>query len=608
VVTGNNNDLTKVTDTMLTLVRPDVFRLEQAILEHNLRTVFQPVVSLKTSSVIGFEGLTRGQEGTQFESPVSLFTAAEQHQLSSQLDRNCQRRATSLFAERNLPGKLFLNVLASSIVEGEITGIAVTTFLEQLNLKPEQIVLEITESQPITNFARIKQHLDTLRSIGFQIAIDDLGEAYASLKLWLELRPDYVKIDKAFVSNMHQDSYKLQFVRAIKQIGEFTNTMVIAEGIETEAELLTIRDLGIEHAQGYFLGRPVEVPSNTISPAAKLVLASRRIAVLSSAPAAPIYTTRIGKLATPLEPASVITTNEVLMRRFNADPNLFAIPVVVDGVPVGMVRRSRFVHEFARPFRHELYDKRPCALFMDNDPLIVEASTTIPALSELLTDSDRRHLASGFIITEQQRYLGVGSGQALVRELTEMQINTARYANPLTMLPGNVPIDEHVERLLGAKIAFNAAYIDIDHFKPYNDLYGYRKGDEMIRALGSALVDAMEPTIDFVGHVGGDDFIAHLQSGDWEIRLHNVIAAFDRIRGALLTPEDHERGTYITDNRSGEKQALPTPTISIGVVKVEIEMFASAHDVAAALAEAKREAKKISGSSLFIERRKRNAA
>lgn len=151
------------------------------------------------------------------------------------------------------------------------------------------------------------------------------------------------------------------------------------------------------------------------------------------------------------------------MRRFNADPNLFAIPVV-DGVPVGMVRRSRFVHEFTRPFRHELYDKLPCALFMDNDPLIVEASTAIPALSELLTDSDHRHLASGFIITEQQRYLGVGSGQALVRELTGMQINTARYANPLTMLPGNVPIDEHVERLLGAKIAFNAAYIDIDHF------------------------------------------------------------------------------------------------------------------------------------------------
>ena len=215
VVTGINNDLTKVTNTMLTLVRPDVFKLEQAILEHNLRTLFQPVVSLKTSAVIGFEGLTRGQEGTPFESPVALLNAAEQNQLSSQLDRNCQRRATSLFSERNLPGKLFLKVLASSIVEGEVTGIAVTTFLEQLNLKPEQIVLEITESQPITNFARIKQHLDTLRSLGFQIAIDDLGEAYASLKLWLELRPDYVKIDKALVSSMHQDSYKLQFVRAL---------------------------------------------------------------------------------------------------------------------------------------------------------------------------------------------------------------------------------------------------------------------------------------------------------------------------------------------------------------------------------------------------------
>ncbi len=590
---------------MLTLVRPDVYKLEQAILERNLRTLFQPVVSLSTKSIIGYEGLTRGEVGTLLESPLALFEAAELNQLSGQLDRNCQRRAISLFSKRRLGGKLFLNVLASSIVDGDPTVNAITTFFERMNLKPDQVVLEITESQPIVNFARIKLHLETLRSIGFQIAIDDLGEAYASLKLWLELRPDYVKIDKAFISRLHEDSYKLQFVRAIQQIGEFTNTMVIAEGVETEAELLAIRDLGIEYAQGYFLGRPAEIPAEAILPDASAVMSSRRIAVLNSAPASPIFSSRIGKLASPLAPASVITTNEELMRRFSADPNLFAIPVVVDGIPVGMVRRSRFVQEFARPFRHELYDKRPCALFMDNDPLIVEASTTVPALSELLTDSDRRHLASGFIITEQQRYLGVGSGQALVRELTEMQINTARYANPLTLLPGNVPIDEHVERLLGARISFVAAYVDIDHFKPFNDLYGYRQGDEMIRGLAAALADAADPTIDFVGHVGGDDFIVHLQSGDWEARLRRVILAFEHICRSLLNADDLIRGTYIADNRSGEKQALPTPTISIGAVRVAYGLYGSAYDVANALTDAKREAKKISGCSLFIERRQR---
>lgn len=98
MATGIDNDLTKVTNTMLTLVRPDVFKLDQAILEHNLRTVFQAVVPLKTSSVIGFEGLTCGHEGTPFESPLALFDAAEQHQQTSQLDRNCQRRTTSLFS------------------------------------------------------------------------------------------------------------------------------------------------------------------------------------------------------------------------------------------------------------------------------------------------------------------------------------------------------------------------------------------------------------------------------------------------------------------------------------------------------------------------------
>lgn len=590
---------------MLTLVRPDVYKLEQAILEQNLRTIFQPVVSLKTSTIIGYEGLTRGQEGTPLESPLALFAAAEQNGLSTQLDRNCQRRATSLFAERALTGKLFLNVLASSIVDEATTALAITTFLERIRIRPDQVVLEITESQPIVNFANIKRHLETLRSIGFQIAIDDLGEAYASLKLWLELRPDFVKIDKAFVSGLHEDSFKLQFVRAICQIGQFTNTLVIAEGVETEAELLALRDLGIEYAQGYFLGRPAEYPPTNVASSAVKVLASRRVAVLSSAPATPVYSSRIGKLATPLEPASAITTNESIMRRFTADSNLAAIPVVVEGVPVGMIRRARFVHEFARPFRHELYDKRPCVLFMDNDPLIVEAATTIPALSELLTDSDRRHLASGFIVTEQQRYLGVASGQALVRELTEMQISTARYANPLTMLPGNVPIDEHLERLLGTAAPFVAAYVDIDYFKPFNDLYGYRDGDEMIRALGNALVEAVDRSIDFVGHVGGDDFILLLQSGDWETRVLSTIPAFENICVALLTADDLARGSYLAESRSGESQSLPTPTISIGVLRIEPGAFTSAQEIATALADAKREAKKVDGSSIFIERRKR---
>ena len=186
-----------------------------------------------------------------------------------------------------------------------------------------------------------------------------------------------------------------------------------------------------------------------------------------------------------------------------------------------------------------------------------------------------------------------------------MQITTARYANPLTLLPGNVPIDEHVDRLLAAEIAFVSAYCDIDHFKPFNDLYGYRKGDEMIRALARAIEQSVDAAADFVGHVGGDDFIVHLQSPDWEQRLTAILPAFNAIRGSLLSAEHLESGAYIANDRSGVSRSLPTPTLSIGVVRVHPGAYRSSQEVSFAMADAKREAKRIPGDSLFVDRRNR---
>ena len=581
--------------------------IETAITGDRLTPVFQPIVCIKTCTVFGFEGLIRGRHPER-EQPSHLFKAATAAGLAYKLDQNARRCVVNGFAKFGLDSKLFVNILPASLIKPEVTSFSFATFLGKGDIRAEQIVLEIGKSQPFDDLTEIKKTLAVLLSMGFRTALDDLGEAYASLRLWLELRPNYVKIDRQFITGIDRDDFKLQFVRAIAQISETTGTIAIAEGVETGEELLAVRDLGIRYAQGYFLSRPSATPHTSISDDVKNIIGAQRIAVFRN-DVAPAYQNavhaQIGKLVTAIEPLAVSTPNEIVMARFNQDSNLAAIPVVADGIPVGIVRRPRFIQEFARPFRHELYDKRPCALFMDNDPLIVEAGMSIPAVSEKLTELDRRHLASGFIITSDHMYIGMGSGQALVRELTEMQINTARYANPLTLLPGNVPIDEHVERLLGAQISFAAAYVDIDHFKPFNDLYGYRKGDEMIRAVSRTIVQSVDPALDFVGHVGGDDFIVHLQSRDWESRLNAILKAFDSVRAAMLSTQDLQLGTYVANDRKGKRRAIPTPTLSIGVVHVNADAYQCAQAVALALADAKREAKKVDGNSLFLDRRRR---
>jgi diguanylate cyclase (GGDEF)-like protein len=198
----------------------------------------------------------------------------------------------------------------------------------------------------------------------------------------------------------------------------------------------------------------------------------------------------------------------------------------------------------------------------------------------------------------------VGTGQGLLRVITQMQIEAARYANPLTMLPGNVPINEQIERLLENGEPFYACYCDLDNFKPFNDVYGYRKGDEMIQMTGRILHWACDPKQDFLGHIGGDDFILLLQSADWQKRCDGALQSFAELSTSLASDQHRWCGGYESEDRQGRVVFNTLPTLSIGAVYIDPTQFASHHDVSAATARAKKMAKQIHGNSLFIEQRK----
>jgi diguanylate cyclase (GGDEF)-like protein len=184
-----------------------------------------------------------------------------------------------------------------------------------------------------------------------------------------------------------------------------------------------------------------------------------------------------------------------------------------------------------------------------------------------------------------------------------MQLEAARYANPLTLLPGNVPINEHIERLLHANTPFVACYCDLDHFKPFNDTYSYRKGDEMIQLTGRILNWACDPKLDFIGHIGGDDFILLMQSRDWKSRCEQALRSFEQAAG-LMFREDHiAAGGYFSEARDGSAKFHPLTSLSIGAIQIEPGILVSHHEVSAAMTEAKKMAKKTRGNSLFIEQR-----
>ena len=196
--------------------------------------------------------------------------------------------------------------------------------------------------------------------------------------------------------------------------------------------------------------------------------------------------------------------------------------------------------------------------------------------------------------------------------LSRVQLNLARAqrdvnANPLTGLPGNVSILREAERRLASGTAFAVAYLDIDHFKPFNDKYGFARGDEVLRMTARVLTNvlgAIDGRDVFVGHVGGDDFIFLLPPPLVERACREVLHNFDLIVANFYDDEDRMRGGIQSVDRQGRPQEYPIMTCSIAVIDTSQTPVQHLADISARAADVKRYAKGLPGSNYLVDRRK----
>ncbi len=571
----------------------------------DLTPLYQPIVDLKSGAIMGYEGLIRGPANSPLHPPIKLFNAAKLYGRVIELERLCRKMHIDRFVALGLAGKLFLNMSPHALMMpvGDGHGDGTQLYPAIAGMPTENIVIELTESEAASNYAALRQAVSDYRGMGLQIAIDDLGEGFSSLRLWSEIRPEYVKIDKYFVQGIGGDAVKRQFLRSICEIARQAKSLVIAEGIETEAELEAVRSLGIQYGQGFLLARPTATPQATLAPAVLHLFAAGSGFARADAADGWKNMATARKVMRPVPVvADTVATNDVY-NIFTQQPELQVLAVLRDDVPVGLIHRLRLLDRLARPYHRELYGNKPCAQFIENAPLIVDHLTSLQDLSHLFTEANPHHLSEGFIITEQGKLMGVGTGFDLIHEITEMQIHAARYANPLSQLPGNVPINEHIESLLENEEAFFVCYADLDNFKPFNDLYSYRKGDEAIQITANILREHTDPSVDFVGHIGGDDFIIVFKSRNWRDRCQRILDGFGPATSHLYKPEHVAGKGYITENRQGCAVFHPLISISLGVVEASVALPHSGHQIAEYAAQAKSEAKKLVGNSIFVERR-----
>jgi diguanylate cyclase (GGDEF)-like protein len=202
----------------------------------------------------------------------------------------------------------------------------------------------------------------------------------------------------------------------------------------------------------------------------------------------------------------------------------------------------------------------------------------------------------------------LGTGDQLVRSVTEARLEAARHANSLTLLPGNIPTSQHIRRLLDSGTAFTACHADINSFKPFNDHYGYWRGDEVIRRLAQLAVMHADPQRDFVGHVGGDDFLLLFQSDDWERRCDLIVREFALLALEMYHEKDRQAGGIHGEDRHGIVRFFPCATVSVGAIRIEGGQFLDADEVATQAALAKRQAKTLGVGLYELEPLRRLAA
>jgi EAL domain-containing protein (putative c-di-GMP-specific phosphodiesterase class I) len=231
--------------------------LQEVLLEDKLATLFQPVFELSRRAVLGFEALSRGPSGTPYHMPLRLFEMASASDLVFELDRKCRRRA--LEASRLLPRDvlLFVNVFPSAMYDPEFQGAPLLRLLQELDLRPDRVVLEITEKYAIENYGLFAEALEKFTKLGFQIAVDDVGAGYSGLEKIAHLNPRYLKLDRELIKDIDSSYIRREMARALKAFADKIGSTIIAEGIEREGELRALIELGIDYGQGFLLGRPM---------------------------------------------------------------------------------------------------------------------------------------------------------------------------------------------------------------------------------------------------------------------------------------------------------------------------------------------------------------
>ncbi|MBC3888558.1 EAL domain-containing protein [Acetobacterium paludosum] len=563
--------------------------------QKNIQTVFQPIVSLRDGGVYGYEALSRGPKYSALHTPDILFKCAQQYNKLWELEFLCRLKAFEASFEMGMEFKIFLNVNPNIMEDIKFRKGFTKEYLNEFSIDPKRIIFEITENEAINNISDFIKTVDNYKEQDYRIAIDDAGAGYSGLNLISDIHPNFIKLDMKLIRDIDSDVTKQSLIKCLNEFASFTETALIAEGIETREELQILIELGIQYGQGFFLQRPNAV----IKPISKDVIeiikeenANKRKLLDNS-----VFDVKIDsicKLVKTIGPNILVSQVDEL---FKKDETISGFCVVHKDIPIGVITRNALYKKISGQYGYILYSNKPVKNIMDKNFMRADYQTTIDVVGKDAMQREFDKIYDFVVISRKDKFYGIVTVKDLMEKLIEIEFVYAKHLNPLSELPGNLMIEQALERSINTKDKKTILYFDLDNFKAYNDLYGFENGDKVLKDFAQILKSKI-PDDDFIGHIGGDDFVAIVSKKKTEQLCTTIIAAFNENVVRFYNKEDALRGYITSKNRNDIEENFPL--LSVSIAGVASDQNKTIFDLAETAAKIKKKCKKKQGSNFLL--------
>jgi len=566
-------------------------RLKAACDPQRLTSVFQPIFRARSGELEGCEALIRMPPDSGFDTPYEAFQEAARVGLLVALENAAMLCHLKQARPHLGDHRLFLNVSAPLFSDTRFGASWLVERLQEADLFPGRVVLEIPEIVRIRDFATFSRHLEPFRSEGFLIAIDDFGAGYTNLRMITDLSPDFVKVDRVFVDGISSHARKRILVEGVTSLCHRVNCSVIAEGVELAEDLETCLSAGVDFLQGFLFAHPspaeeafatpdVVLPRHLVAPAAEDM---RRLLVAESPIAA-------------AEPVSAAA------KRFLLKQRLQALPVVNGETAVGLLRREVVAAglQADRPVRAVLEEEHEEEGF----DWVPETASVEEAAEVVRRRPEARRFEPLVVVGPNRIYRGLLKVDDLLFELARLKVELSLQRNDLTGLPGRLVFEKTLSHWLERQVPFTAARLNVRRFKPYNDHYGFLRGDELLLKVAALLTESLASRPgSVVAHLGADDF-AYLSSADGAEETGGaILQRFDTLAREVHDPADVTAGGYTVQGRRGNPAFVTLVGLTLGLVCWNGEPGVTVRAILDAAEELLTAGKHNEASSLTVNRR-----